>query len=77
MTEEEAKTKWCPFARVQIDEDDGSGAPNRFVEDKDGKPDSDMRHNSCIGSACMAWRWIPEGVGIKVDHGFCGLAGKP
>ena len=40
---------------------------------------------NCIGSACMAWRWVS--VGMQYEHagyggsergkGFCGLAGKP
>jgi hypothetical protein len=46
LTEEEAKTKWCPFARLSIGKD--LAAPNRgpSVEEK----------CRCIGSACMAWR---------------------
>jgi hypothetical protein len=37
---------------------------------------------TCIGSACMAWRWArfdPE-TGQKVEKpnsGYCGMAGKP
>lgn len=44
MTEDEAKTKWCPHARVW----NGEGtAYNR-----------DFNHGeSCFGSACMMWRW--------------------
>lgn len=65
MTEDEAKTKWCPFARV-VDSargTDGEGA-------------------RCIGSACMAWRWLtsPEVVAAypgSVADGYCGLAGRP
>lgn len=81
MTEEEAKTKWCPMAR----ERDGAMFP-------------------CIGSACMAWRWIgvlsdgkrhysdealfaarnqhltPSAGGMNSGDfplGYCGLAGRP
>lgn len=64
MTEQEAKTKWCPAAKIPL----GS---------------------LCIGSPCMAFRWLP--VPVKVvgnsiaaewpapppTEGFCGLAGKP
>lgn len=54
MTEEEAKGKWCPFARV-------GGGPevwnhvNRGVL-SDGSPGL-IRAATCVGSACMAWEW--------------------
>lgn len=44
MTEDEAKTKWCPFAR------DSETAGNRSILTPD-----DIRF-PCIASACMAWR---------------------
>jgi hypothetical protein len=50
MTEDEAKTKWCPKIEHR-----GWG--------------------KCIGSGCMAWRWInPDS---EAPEGFCGLAGRP
>lgn len=65
MTEEEAKTKWCPFARVD------STAANR----PNPGPNCDVTAGwpPCIGSACMAWRRDVYGN----DNGWCGLAGKP
>ena len=80
MTEQEAKAKWCPFARV---DSTGSNRPNPG-------PNADTQAGwpPCIGSACMAWRWDPnQAVGeynsqydrIKKPHmrrGSCGLAGK-
>lgn len=81
MTEEEAKTKWCPQS---------------FAPAFDGEPNPNfpghMRHvrhgglqTLCCGSACMAWRWeakVDVWLIVKVrvnsrSEGFCGLAGKP
>lgn len=53
MTEDEAKTKWCPFSRVlgsgplPVGEGSAFGSVNRAE-----KPLSTF----CIASACMAWR---------------------
>ena len=61
MTEDEAKTKWCPFARVPGLTIGGSGiAMNRHPQNT---PQPELEHAEfmtpkCIGSACMAWRWI-------------------
>ena len=73
MTEDEAKAKWCPFARtktIKFSSDDGAvSSANR---DFDGEP-IDKLH-TCIASACMAWRWrvAPKpGVGFHhevIDH---------
>ncbi len=91
MTEAEAKTRWCPMARVlyavQGDATHGVkfAATNQFQDDY-GK----NLHSHCIGSACMMWR-KQYAVGMKYDataqdayetaedrgEGFCGLAGKP
>lgn len=49
VTEEQAKTKWCPFARVPFGNRTVNG--NRGF---DGHPDESKA--LCIGSACMAWR---------------------
>ena len=77
MTEQEAKTKWCPFqpqARAASEMaraverlgpqdptrggDGGAGLPGHIGEDGHFvyvPPPIDR----CIGSACMAWRWVP------------------
>jgi hypothetical protein len=73
MTEEEAKTKWCPMTRA------GNAA---------GCNRSDATTN-CIGSDCMMWTKINESEliayktttnGVVIDHvysdeneGHCGL----
>jgi hypothetical protein len=75
MTEDEAKTKWCPYGRGDNDQNDR------------GEPKYASR---CIASDCMAWRWffildesMPTGMNAhRTDGdgnwlGYCGLAGKP
>ena len=84
LTEEEAKTKWCPFARVGVSENVSSHSANRTPL---GGVDGLNNANLCIGSDCMAWRPVVinemtevvfagtrEG---KPGAGFCGLAGEP
>lgn len=75
MTEDEAKTKWCPFARVPMSYLDNSPAPavNRAYSGN-----SAYEGSLCIASACMAWRWAgtasqyPKSSDVP---GYCGLAG--
>lgn len=83
MTEEEAKAKWCPFARqmVQIDSKGTTNGPiaigsaNRFAA---------AEGSLCFGAGCMAWRTVQRNHHPKpvddthtVTIGFCGLAGEP
>jgi len=69
VTEDEAKTKWCPFASSRVLE--WSSGPNqtttaRFVVGTDEKTQT-----LCIASACMAWR---AGSAIKVPADLATLA---
>jgi hypothetical protein len=58
VTEEEAKKKWCPFARIAAGE---GPAFNRLVERVTDSASASIDSPSlCIGSACMAWRNITE-----------------
>lgn len=86
MTEDEAKTKWCPAARVVWPGSDWGSAfsGNRSPLSDDGFNGADR----CIASECMAWRW-DKGTTYTTDgkawnrmpsapaEGRCGLAGKP
>lgn len=64
MTEEEAKTKWCPFSRVV---ETGPTGNHTLVRNRvtrvasDGSAVSSLAHGlagaQCLGSDCMAWRW--------------------
>lgn len=68
MTEDEAKTKWCPFARVAWMEGqfpDGYAIPvNRQATGERTKEHEHLPPEpKCIGSSCMAWREIkPTGL---------------
>ncbi len=92
MTEEEAKTKWCPFVRMiagKIADDgksehrDGTTPFNRIVDGENGRYAYPRVAGCCIGSACMAWRYSVEGLDKTTEEmrkgypGYCGLAGKP
>lgn len=91
-TEEEAKTKWCPFIKFSDEGPDAYSMSNRGeVLHRDVEPATIAR---CIGSACMAWRkgkdaWQrPNGAVIQtqveprdgqgrwVSQGYCGAFGE-
>ena len=76
MTEEEAKTKWCPMVRWTKGgwSDDVYAAHNRYVDEKQ---EDQNAYNRCIASGCMMWRTTLHGTEGKVYEGYCGLAGKP
>jgi hypothetical protein len=57
-TEEEAKTKWCPFARVAVGFHGLFAVGNRFSDSMGGTPEvktAALERARCLGSACMAW----------------------
>ena len=76
MTEDEAKTKWCPMIRFA-----GAGNPvNGGVWSTNrGDDPGDIGATKCLASGCMMWRWtfIDEALTDSKTHGYCGLAGKP
>jgi hypothetical protein len=67
LAEAEAKTKWCPFARVvPVVSPVGAGQPaiglgvaahNRIREPGHINDATWNAAMHCLGSACMAWRW--------------------
>lgn len=74
MTEEQAKTKWCPLARDYCFADDSSAVTiNRWR----GKPGVG---SMCIGSECMAWQWAPgrpdNATSGEYFNGYCGAFGR-
>jgi len=76
VTEEEAKTKWCPMTHkrvmVMYEPSQEPTAKRVFEEERSTA--------LCIGSACMMFRFsgvkVTEG-GDEHHHFFCGLAGNP
>jgi len=75
MTEQDAMDKWCPHSAKYH----SNGSYNR--SDTAITPSG----THCIGSRCMAWRWIQDeliafvanGKTVVTDgtHGYCGLSG--
>jgi hypothetical protein len=63
---EQAKSKWCPFARVRALD---NGSVNRF-----GLSSEDWPH--CIADGCMAWRWANQPADETKHRGYCGLVSK-
>lgn len=87
LTPEEARGRWCPFARVMATSGSLAASVNRGG---DGSAD-EVR---CLADGCMGWRWAPtltvnnptraigadgRQPGQRVDRtlGFCGPAGRP
>ncbi|KAA1057196.1 hypothetical protein [Azospirillum argentinense] len=91
MTEEEARTKWCPHARQSTDNF------TTYNRSESGKVDDSC---NCVASDCAAWRWMsahsaddfdlvdvpgdPIGALVRrrnyegeARRGFCGAFGKP
>lgn len=70
MTEEEAKTKWCPFVRLIPATDQHRVATNRGEYAGDKPKYSDSGNTCCVASACAAWRWakaFSDGSGFETS----------
>ena len=70
LSEENARSKWCPFARLPHgDVCSGSSA----LAAVNRSPDEKAR---CLASGCMLWRWYEhEGEGDAM-RGYCSLSGE-
>jgi len=68
MTEEGARTKWCPFVRFTFNSREGYMMSNREYKQRTEPL------GQCIGPDCMAWRWMKNRP--DTGTGRCGLAGK-
>ena len=69
MLESEAKTKWCPMARLTAVASNGSSL---WHSNRDNKPGSSRLF--CLGQLCACWR--DDGYNDKAGEreGHCGLA---
>ena len=84
MTENEARTKWCPMYRNtelsgrQTNRDD----PGMLADDS-----LFTSYPFCLASSCMMWRWEKRSdytmfendgnISIqRTSYGYCGLGGK-
>lgn len=73
MTEDEAKTKWCPHARMVETGPNGNSVARNRVTKVDAAFENPTVHADtlagaqCIASACMAWRWS-EGKRAEAFH---------
>ena len=57
MTEDEAKTKWCPMVHVRYL---GTIAPKGEEERAMEVSERKERLSKCLASSCMMWRWDSE-----------------
>lgn len=71
MTEDEAKTKWCPFVRhAVVSSGLAGGSPMVSINRPTANGPQDQQLN-CVASGCMAWRWgrvEGEVMAATVDH---------
>lgn len=77
MTETEARSKWCPLARVtNWSSQMTGGGINATNRQENG---SVMAQSKCIASSCMAWRKIADSEFDEFGNlpGYCGAFGAP
>ena len=59
LTEEQAREKWCPFVRTMA-VTEGNVAASGFNRVAQLPDTNGVMSATCIGSACMAWRKMPD-----------------
>ena len=85
LTEEEAKSKWCPLVRVMqrpIQETPAKSvhpvvSVNRMPYVNDDMSHLRLKEHCCIGSDCMAWHTVFSASPTDKPKGFCGAFGRP
>ena len=80
MTEEEAKTKWCPMARVDLSDGQESkdGYPVTFAMAGVNRLDGNLpiKGSLCLASGCMMWRWNEQVAKLKYPQDAKDTAGR-
>lgn len=76
VTEDEAKTKWCPMVRHTQTPVERRHTGEVFGINRYGRNSSPL-FSKCIASACMFWCWQDDygasmGVVASKTHGYCG-----
>lgn len=76
-TESEASTKWCPDARAPMVAGVNSynGETTYAAGNRENWKLTDG--SNCVGSRCMAWRWLNGSEQAGTGRGYCGRAGRP
>lgn len=83
MTEDEAKTKWCPMVRFTPETEHSRLMTNRYNPITNS---TSYNPALCVGSACMGRRWVrepdpaddhPFGEKFVEIRGYCGAFGRP
>lgn len=82
MTEDEAKTKWCPLVQSRPNIMFTDGPDGEAIGKKLEAANFESRKYKCIGSDCMMWRrekilypLYPDDIATE-SVGYCGLAVK-
>jgi hypothetical protein len=66
VTEEQAKSKWCPMARERR---------NPLINTAINRSLEGYGESLCIASGCMMWVWDTDWDTDEESKGHCGLAG--
>jgi len=72
MTEDEAKTKWCPETRFHVAS--GTVYHNRLIKTDDDTGSAKQNSANCIASDCACWvlEYL-DALDDYSEHGRCGL----
>lgn len=70
LTEEQARTKWCPHARQVAMTHTETGMSS--TANRDGAAHYGVQNCNCIASDCMAWRWRNTASGMVLRRVYKG-----